>query len=63
MKGQIMITKILGSGCKKCNTLGENAKAAAAGEQAEITYFGIMPMPGRVVDEKVLTAEEIGQLS
>lgn len=24
-----MIIKILGSGCKKCVTLGENAKAAA----------------------------------
>ena len=33
-----MIIKILGSGCKKCVALGENAKAAAAaaGKQAEI---------------------------
>ena len=33
-----MIIKILGSGCKKCVTLGENAKAAAAaaGKEAEI---------------------------
>ena len=33
-----MIIKILGSGCKKCVTLGENAKAAAdaAGKEAQI---------------------------
>lgn len=33
-----MIIKILGSGCKKCVALGENAKAAAAaaGKEAEI---------------------------
>ncbi len=33
-----MIIKILGSGCKKCIALGENAKAAAeaAGIQAEL---------------------------
>ena len=32
-----MIIKILGSGCKKCVTLGENAKAAAdaAGKEAQ----------------------------
>lgn len=71
-----MIIKILGSGCKKCVTLGENAKAAA-GKQAEIVKvtdfaeiaaYGVMSTPGLVVDEKVvstgkvLTMEEIGRL-
>ena len=52
-----MIIKILGSGCKKCVTLGENAKAAAAaaGKQAEIikvtdfaeiAAYGVMSTPG-----------------
>lgn len=72
-----MIIKILGSGCKKCVTLGENAKAAAAGKEAqivkvtdfaEIAAYGVMSTPGLVVDEKVLsagkvlTADEIGRL-
>ena len=73
-----MIIKILGSGCKKCVTLGENAKAAeAAGKDAqivkvtdfaEIAAYGVMSTHGLVVDEKVLsagkvlTAEEIGRL-
>ena len=71
-----MIIKILGSGCKKCVALGENAKAAAAaaGKEAEIVKvtdfaaYGVMSTPGLVVDEnvvstgKVLTAEEIGKL-
>ncbi|QLQ17986.1 MAG: thioredoxin family protein [Exiguobacterium profundum] len=73
-----MIIKILGSGCKKCMTLADNAKvaAAAAGKQAEIVKitdfaeiaaYGVMSTPGLVVDEKlvsakVLTAEEIARL-
>lgn len=72
-----MIIKILGSGCKKCVALGENAAAAAAGKEAkivkvtdfaEIAAYGVMSTPGLVVDEKVvstgkvLSAEEIGKL-
>ena len=65
-----MIIKILGSGCKKCVTLGENARAAAqaAGQQAEIVKvtdfaeiaaYGVMTTPGLVVDEKLLSAGKV----
>ena len=65
-----MIIKILGSGCKKCVALGENAKAAAAaaGKQAEIikvtdfaeiAAYGVISTPGLVVDEKVLSAGKV----
>jgi small redox-active disulfide protein 2 len=65
-----MIIKILGSGCKKCITLEENAKmaAVAAGKQveivkvtdfAEIAAYGVMSTPGLVVDEKVLSAGKV----
>ena len=65
-----MIIKILGSGCKKCVTLGENAKAAAAaaGKQAEIVKvtdfaqiaaYGVMSTPGLVIDEKLLSAGKV----
>lgn len=65
-----MIIKILGSGCKKCIALGENAKAAAeaAGKQAEIikvtdfveiATYGVMSTPALVVDEKVLSAGKV----
>jgi small redox-active disulfide protein 2 len=70
-----MIIKILGSGCKKCVALGENAKAAtsAAGKEAEIVKvtdfaeiaaYGVMSTPGLEVVStgKVLSAEEIGRL-
>ena len=65
-----MIIKILGSGCKKCMALGENAKtaAAAAGKQAEIVKvtefaeiarYGVMSTPGLVVDEKVVSTGRV----
>jgi small redox-active disulfide protein 2 len=65
-----MIIKILGSGCKKCVALGENAKTAAmaAGKEveiikvtdfAEIVAYGVMSTPGLVVDEKVLSAGKV----
>lgn len=69
-KDRIMIIKILGSGCKKCVALGENAKAAAAaaGKQAEIVKvtdfaeiaaYGVMSTPGLVVDEKVVSTGKV----
>ncbi len=65
-----MIIKILGSGCKKCLALGENAKLAAeaAGKPAQIVKvtdfaqiaaYGVMSTPGLVVDEKVLSVGKV----
>ncbi|WP_299361974.1 thioredoxin family protein [uncultured Paracoccus sp.] len=65
-----MIIKILGSGCKKCLALGENAKAAAAaaGKQAEIVKvtdvteiarYGVMSTPGLVLDDKVVSTGKV----
>lgn len=65
-----MIIKILGSGCQKCVTLAENAKAAAdaAGKDARIVKvtdfagiaaYGIMSTPSLVVDERVVSAGKV----
>jgi small redox-active disulfide protein 2 len=65
-----MIIKILGSSCKKCVALGENARAAAmaAGKEAEIVKvtdfveiagYGVMSTPGLVVDEKVISTGKV----
>lgn len=70
MKGHNMIIKILGSGCKKCVTLGDNAKAAAeaAGKDveivkvtdfAEIAAYGVMSTPALVVDDRVLSSGKV----
>ncbi|MFP1646239.1 thioredoxin family protein [Pontitalea aquivivens] len=65
-----MIIKILGSGCRKCVALAENAKTAAtaAGKQAEIVKvtdlaeiagYGVMSTPGLVVDEKLVSSGKV----
>ena len=65
-----MIIKILGTGCKKCTALGENAKAAAeaAGlspeivkvtDQAAIAGYGVMSPPALVIDEKVVSTGKV----
>lgn len=65
-----MIIEILGTGCKKCVTLGDNAKEAAeaAGKTAQIVKvtdfakiaaYGVMSTPGLVVDGKVLSAGKV----
>jgi small redox-active disulfide protein 2 len=69
-----MIIKILGSGCKKCIALGENAKAAAdvAGIQADIVKvtdyaqiaaFGVMSTPALVIDDKVVSSGKVLSVS
>ena len=65
-----MIIKILGSGCKKCVALEENAMAAveAAGIEAEIekvtdivdmARYGVMSTPGLVIDGQVVSTGKI----
>ncbi len=65
-----MIIKILGSGCRKCVALADNAKAAAqaAGKPAEIVKitdfaeiaaYGVMSTPALVVDEKLLSTGKV----
>ena len=65
-----MIIKILGSGCKKCVTLGENARTAAAAagikaelvkvtDFAEIARYGVMSTPALVIDEKVVSKGKV----
>jgi small redox-active disulfide protein 2 len=60
-----MLIKVLGPGCKNCNMLAENARAALneTGIEAEIikvddlreiSAYGIMSTPGLVIDEKVV---------
>lgn len=69
-----MIIKILGSGCKKCISLGENAKAAAdaAGISAEIVKVtdyaqiaacGVMSTPALVIDDKVVSTGKVLSVS
>ena len=65
-----MIIKILGSGCRKCVALGDNARAAAAAagksaeivkvtDFAEIAAYGVMSTPGLVVDGKVVSSGKV----
>jgi small redox-active disulfide protein 2 len=61
-----MIIKVLGSGCKNCVALAENAKAAISElgisadivkvtDYADIAKYGVMSMPGLVIDERVVS--------
>lgn len=64
--GDISSVKVLGSGCKSCHELYENAKQAACnlGVSSEVEYitdmqqvmgYGVMSMPALVVNEKVVS--------
>jgi small redox-active disulfide protein 2 len=61
-----MNIKILGSGCKNCTTLADNAKVALAeaGREAEvekvtdfaeIAKYGVMSTPALVINERVVS--------
>jgi small redox-active disulfide protein 2 len=61
-----MTIKILGSGCKNCVALADNAKTALTElgveadivkvtDFAEIASYGVMSTPGLVVNEKVVS--------
>ena len=61
-----MIIKILGSGCRNCVTLNQNAEIALKDmglnaeivkvtEFQEIMAYGVMSTPALVVDEKVVS--------
>lgn len=65
-----MHIKILGTGCKKCVALADNATAAAqaAGIEAEIekvtdfvdiARYGVMSTPGLVIDDKVVSSGKV----
>lgn len=65
-----MNIKILGSGCKKCVALAENATAAAQAEGVDaeiekvtdiiaIAGYGIMSTPGLVINEKVVSSGRV----
>lgn len=65
-----MIIKILGSGCKKCEALTENTKAALSElkrdaeivkvtDFAEIAKFGVMQTPALVINDKVVSYGKI----
>lgn len=62
--------KVLGSGCKKCNELEENVKAALEQLGLEpvvehihdfkkIATYGAMSMPGLVIDDKLVVCGQV----
>ena len=65
-----MVIKILGTGCKNCKTLEQNARDAASQlgltaevekveDFASIAAYGILKTPGLVVDEKVISSGKV----
>ena len=66
----ICCIKVLGSGCKNCHTLYENAQEAvkAAGLNVEVEYitdlqkvmeYGVMQMPALVINEQVVSMGKV----
>jgi len=62
----MMVIKILGSGCKNCMMLADNVKAALSEsglvaqvekvtDIQQIIPYGVMSMPAMVIDEKVVS--------
>ena len=69
-----MIIKILGSGCKKCVTLAQNAETALENTAIDakiekvtdivsIASYGIMSTHGLVIDEKVVSSGRVLSVS
>jgi len=65
-----MIIKILGSGCKKCVALAQNAETALqtaaidakiekVTDFVDIARYGVMSTPGLVIDEKVVSSGRV----
>lgn len=65
-----MNIKVLGTGCKKCKTLEENARAAVQNKGVEATIekiedvqaiigYGVMSTPALVIDEKVVSKGKV----
>ena len=65
-RNSICCIKVLGSGCKNCNALLENTKAALNNmglsiqpeyvtDMEKIMAYGVMSMPALVVNEKVVS--------
>ncbi|MBP3457751.1 MAG: TM0996/MTH895 family glutaredoxin-like protein [Lachnospiraceae bacterium] len=70
MGGNPVSIKVLGLGCKSCHELYENTKKAVknAGLSVEVEYitdpekimeYGVMSMPGLVVNEKVVSVGKV----
>lgn len=68
-----MIIKVLGTGCKNCQTLesltkqailelGVMADVAKVSEMRDIMAYGVMSTPALVIDEKVLLAGRVPKL-
>lgn len=68
--GDVFGIKVLGSGCKSCHELYENAKQAAQnlGISTDVEYitdmqqvmeYGVMSMPALVVNEKVVSVGRV----
>ncbi|MBQ5311270.1 MAG: thioredoxin family protein [Oscillospiraceae bacterium] len=60
----ICCIKVLGSGCKACHQLYDNARKAAEGMGIEVEYitdlqtvmeYGVMSMPALVINDKVVS--------
>ena len=69
-RDSLVSIKVLGSGCKACHALYENTKEAVknAGLSVEVEYitnlekimeYGVMSMPGLVVNEKVVSMGKV----
>lgn len=70
MELSIQSIKVLGAGCKSCHEMYENTKKALenAGINIEVEYvtdmekvitYGIMSMPGLVINEKVVSVGKV----